>query len=64
MSDELATLDLNQLPSTQLGNDEAFAELSKGGDFLKYVKLYTKGEMSIPARFPLVDGASRSRAEK
>ena len=44
MSNELATLDLNQLPSTQLGSDEAYTELAKGGDFLKYVKLYTKGE--------------------
>jgi hypothetical protein len=45
MSDNaLATLDLNQLPSTQLGSDDAYTELSKGGDFLKYVKLYTKGK--------------------
>ena len=44
MSNELATLDLNQLPSTQLGSDEAYTELAKGGDFLKYAKLYTKGK--------------------
>jgi len=41
---ELATLDLTQLPSTQLGSDEAYAELAKGGDFLKYIKLYSKGK--------------------
>ncbi len=52
MTDALATLDLNQLPSTQLGNDEAFAELSKGGDFLKYVKLYTKGKDVDSGKIP------------
>jgi len=41
---ELATLDLTQLPSTQIGSDESYTELAKGGDFLKYVKLYTKGK--------------------
>ena len=44
MSSELAVLDLTQLPSTQLGNDEAYTELAKGGDFLKYIKLYSKGK--------------------
>lgn len=44
MSTELATLDLTQLPSTQLGTDEAYTELAKGGDFLKYIKLYGKGK--------------------
>ena len=45
MSDNaLMTLDLNQLPSTQIGSDEAYTELSKGGDFLSYIKLYTKGK--------------------
>ena len=44
MKTELATLDLNQLPSTQLGSDESFMELAKGGDFLSYVKLFTKGK--------------------
>jgi hypothetical protein len=41
---ELMTLDLTQLPSTQIGSDEAYTELAKGGDFLKYVKLFTKGK--------------------
>jgi hypothetical protein len=39
MSTELATIDLSQLPSTQLGSDEAFADLAKGGDYLRYIKL-------------------------
>ncbi len=33
-TNELAILDLTQLPSTQIGTDEAFQELAKGGDFL------------------------------
>jgi hypothetical protein len=40
---EMIPLDLSQLPSTQIGGDAAFEELSRGGDYLKYVKLYTKG---------------------
>ncbi len=45
MSDNaLMTMNLDQLPSVQLGSDEAFTELAKGGDFLKYIKLYTKGK--------------------
>jgi hypothetical protein len=52
MGNELATLDLNQLPSTQLGSDEAYTELAKGGDFLKYVKLYTKGPDIDRGRIP------------
>jgi hypothetical protein len=44
MSQELAVLDLSQLPSTQLGSDEAFDDLAKGAEFLKYAKLYSKGK--------------------
>ena len=39
MSSALATIDLNQLPSTQLGSDDAYADLAKGGEFLGYIKL-------------------------
>lgn len=47
MANELATIDLTQLPSTSIGSDEAYAELTKGGDFLAYLKVcnndkYTK----------------------
>lgn len=44
MANDLATFDLTQLPSTQLGSDDAFNELAKGADFLQYAKLYTKGK--------------------
>jgi hypothetical protein len=36
---ELATLDLSQLPSTQIGSDAAYDSLAEGGDFLGYIKL-------------------------
>jgi hypothetical protein len=52
VGNELMTFDLTQLPSTQLGSDEAYAELSRGGDFLKYVKLYTKGADIDRGRIP------------
>jgi hypothetical protein len=57
MSDNaLTTLDLSQLPSTQIGSDEAFAELSKGGEFLGYLKLctndkYTKRGKILPGHW-------------
>jgi hypothetical protein len=43
MANEMTVLDLSQLPSCQMGSDAAFDELAKGADFLKFVKLYTKG---------------------
>ena len=43
MSNELV-LQLDQLPSTQLGTDDQFADLAKGGDFLGRLQLFTKGE--------------------
>lgn len=43
MSNELINLDLNQLPSTQVGSDEAFADLAKSANFLGRLQLYTKG---------------------
>lgn len=40
---ELVSLDLSQLPSTQIGTDEAFADLAKSADFLGRLQLYSKG---------------------
>lgn len=40
----LATLDLSQLPSTSVGNDEVYAELAKGTEFLARLQLFTKGK--------------------
>jgi hypothetical protein len=53
---QLTTLDLDQLPSTQIGSDEAYAELSKGGEFLSYLKLctndkYTKKGKILPGHW-------------
>jgi hypothetical protein len=44
MSDNtaLVPVNFNQLPSTQLGTDEQFADLAKGGDFLSRLQLFTK----------------------
>jgi len=39
----LATIDFSQLPSTQLGSDKGFADLSQGGDFLARLQLFSKG---------------------
>jgi hypothetical protein len=52
MSNDIAVLDLTQLPSCQLGSDESFDELAKGADFLKYVKLYTKGKPIDTGKIP------------
>ena len=35
-------VDLDQLPSTQIGTDDQFADLAKGGDYLSRIKLYTR----------------------
>jgi hypothetical protein len=40
----LVTVNLNQLPSTQIGTDEQFADLAKGGDFIGRMQLFTKGK--------------------
>lgn len=40
----LTVVDLNQLPSVQIGTDEDFAEISKSGDFLGRLQLFTKGK--------------------
>ena len=44
MSNELTTVDFHQLPTTQIGDDNAFEEISKGSqEFLPRLQLYTKG---------------------
>ena len=40
----LVPVNLDQLPSTQLGTDDQFAELAKSADFLGRLQLYTKGK--------------------
>jgi hypothetical protein len=40
----LVPVDLNQLPSVQIGTDEDFAEIAKSSDFLGRLQLYTKGK--------------------
>lgn len=39
----LVTLDMSQLPSTQLASDEMFDDMAKGGEFLGRLQLYSKG---------------------
>jgi hypothetical protein len=45
MSNEqsLVPVNLDQLPSTQLGSDAGFDEIAKGGEFLARLQLYSKG---------------------
>ncbi len=43
MSTVLATVDLNQLPATQLGSDEQFDEMSRSTGFLGRLQLFSKG---------------------
>ncbi len=40
----LATANFNQLPSTQLGSDDAFEELSRGGEYLGRVQLFSNNK--------------------
>lgn len=43
-STDLSVIDVNQLPSTQLGGDDVFNDLAKSAEFLVRVQLYTKGK--------------------
>jgi len=40
----LVVVNLDQLPSVQIGTDEDFAEIAKSSDFLGRLQLYTKGK--------------------
>jgi len=44
MENALVPVNFNQLPSTQIGTDDQFTELAKGGDFIGRMQLYTKGK--------------------
>jgi hypothetical protein len=54
MSDNtaLVPVNLNQLPSTQLGTDEQFADLAKGSDFLGRLQLFTKSKVNQQGLIP------------
>ena len=53
MSNEMVTLDLTQLPSTQIGSDDAFAALAKGGgDWLRYIKLCSNDKYAKTRKIP------------
>jgi hypothetical protein len=43
MSTALSPVDLNQLPSTQLGSDEQFDKMSRSSGFLGRLQLFSKG---------------------
>jgi len=43
----LVPVDFTQLPSTQIGSDDAFDELAKGGDFLARLQLCSKDKYVI-----------------
>ena len=56
MSTQLATIDLTQLPSTQIGGDEVYQDLAKDAGYLKYIKLcsgdkYVKRKMIEDGHF-------------
>jgi hypothetical protein len=54
MSDntELAIVNLEQLPSTQIGSDDIYNKLAQGGDYLGRLQLYTKGKAVNKALIP------------
>jgi hypothetical protein len=61
LMNELMKLDLDQLPSTQLGSDEMYKEMAKGGGFLGYIKLtnnddYVKDEKIGNGHFGIPKG--------
>jgi hypothetical protein len=54
MSDTTAMVPVNldQLPSTQIGTDDQFAELAKGGDYIGRMQLYTKSKANMKGLIP------------
>ena len=40
---DLVTVDVSQLPATQMGGDKGFDEIAQGGDFLARLQLFSKG---------------------
>lgn len=58
----LVPVDYSQLPSVQTGDDTTYNELAKGGDYLKSLKLYTKGKaidkgLITPGRYGIYQSA-------
>ena len=45
-------VNLEQLPSTQIGTDDQFAELAKGGDYIGRLQLYTKSKANMKGLIP------------
>jgi len=62
MSDNaLVPASFEQLPSTQIGGDELYTELAKGGDYLGRLQLFTKGrainkELIRPGHYGIPEG--------
>ena len=54
MSDNTAMVPVNfeQLPSTQIGTDDQFAELAKGGDYIGRIQLFTKSKANMKGLIP------------
>ncbi|MGD0897606.1 MAG: hypothetical protein ABR915_07200 [Thermoguttaceae bacterium] len=54
MSDNTAMVPVNleQLPSTQIGTDDQFAELAKGGDYIGRMQLFTKSKANMKGLIP------------
>ena len=48
----LVPVNFEQLPSTQLGTDDQFAELAKGGDYIGRMQLYTKSKVNAKGLSP------------
>jgi hypothetical protein len=54
MSTDTAMVPVNfdHIPSTQIGTDDQFAELAKGGDYLARMQLYTKSKANLKGLIP------------
>jgi len=48
----MVPVDFDQLPSTQIGTDDQFAELAKGGDYIGRMQLYTKSKANLKGLIP------------
>jgi len=52
MSTAMVPVNFDQLPSTQIGTDDQFAELAKGGDYIGRMQLYTKSKANMKGLIP------------
>jgi len=48
----MVPVNLDQLPSTQIGTDDQFAELAKGGDYIGRMQLFTKSKANMKGLIP------------